>query len=74
MSKPQLPVWTKWLLGIIAALVLGSVAWGSSTLIDHGERIAVGETQYEHLKEGQQRLEDGQTSINEKLDKLLLKP
>lgn len=60
----------KWAMGILAALITASVAWGGSTLVDHAERIMRSETQYGALQNGQQRIEAKQDKLSDKIDRL----
>lgn len=70
-AKPAVPGWAKWVLGIIATLVTAGVVGGSATLAKHGERLAVIETRYDNLKEGQDRIENRIGDLELKIDELI---
>lgn len=49
----------KAVIGSIAAMLVASTAWAASTLVDHGERVAVLESRFLAIQKGQERIFDG---------------
>lgn len=56
--------WSKWLLGLFAAMLLGLAGWGGSTVIATSARVTRVETQHEDLGPRLERMEN-------KLDRLI---
>ena len=65
-----MPLWTKWLSGIVATLLTAAVLGGATTLASHGQEIARTETRIDSIYAGQQRIETQQKILDKKLDRI----
>lgn len=74
-SKPSGVNWGGWLMGIVAAVILGVAAYSASTFLGHSDRITKVETTTEALTTKVEKIETkvdaGFEKTNEKLNVLI---
>ena len=61
----------KWLLGILASLIVAAILSGMTAISSHGSRLATAEAKVDSLKESQQRVETKQDKMDSKIDRII---
>jgi hypothetical protein len=56
--------WKTWVLGIAATAFIAISSWASTTIINHGEKLATLEANYISIKETMERIEKKLDRIN----------
>lgn len=65
--------WSKWLLSLFVAAILGLAGWGGSTIIATSARVTRVETQQEGTTSRLERIENKLERVLERIDELILR-